>query len=108
GNDVPLTPRRTVALRADWSPAAGHRIDAGVNVVSAQRPDFENACRMPSYTTADLRYAYQWRLAELALGVSNLADAKYYTQAFACVGGTVESIYPEAGRAVTVSMRLHF
>ncbi|HWH83498.1 MAG TPA: TonB-dependent receptor [Burkholderiaceae bacterium] len=108
GNDVPLTPRRTLALRADWSPAAGHRIDAGVNVVSSQRPDFENTCRMPSYTTADLRYAYRWRLAELAVGVSNLADAKYYTQAFACVGGAVESIYPEAGRAVTVSMRLHF
>ena len=108
GNDIPLTPRRTLSVRADWSPAAGHRIDGGINVVSSQSPDFDNACRMPGYTTADLRYAYQWRLAELAIGVSNLTHAKYYTQAFSCVNGAVSSIYPEAGRAVTASMRLHF
>ena len=109
GKDVPLTPRHTLSVRADWSPAAGHRIDGGVNVVSSQSPDFDNACRMPSYTTADVRYAYQWSAAELAIGVSNLTDAKYYTQAFSCVnGGAVSSIYPEAGRAVTASVRLHF
>lgn len=108
GNDVPLTPRRSLSVRADWSPVAGHRIDGGVNVVSSQSPDFDNACRMPSYTTADLRYAYQWGLSELAIGVSNLTNAKYYTQAFSCVNGEVSSIYPEAGRAVTASVRLHF
>jgi iron complex outermembrane recepter protein len=47
-------------------------------------------------------------VAELALGVSNLTGAKYYTQAFACVSGAVSAIYPEAGRAVTGSVRLHF
>jgi len=108
GKDVPLTPRHTLSVRADWSPAAGHRIDGGVNVVSSQSPDFDNACRMPSYTTADLRYAYQWNQAELALGVSNLTDAKYYTQAYSCSAGVVNSIYPEAGRAVTASLRVHF
>ena len=108
GKDVPLTPRHTLSVRADWSPAAGHRIDAGINLVSSQSPDFDNTCRMPSYTTADLRYAYQWNLAEFALGVSNLTDAKYYTQAFSCSAGVVNSIYPEAGRAVTASVRLHF
>lgn len=108
GNDVPLTPHHSVSLRADWAPAAGHRIDAGVKLVSSQSPTFDNACRMPSYATADLRYAFQWRLAEFAVGVANLTDAKYYTQAFACVGGTPSSIYPEAGRAVTASLRLHF
>ena len=108
GKDVPLTPRHTLSVRADWSPAPGHRIDGGVNVVSSQNPDFDNACRMPSYTTADVRYAYQWSRAELAVGVSNLTDAKYYTQAFSCSAGVVNSIYPEAGRAVTASVRLHF
>ena len=108
GNDVPLTPRHTLSVRADWTPAAGHRVDGGVSYVSSQSPDFDNACRMPSYTTTDLRYAYQWGLAELAVRVSNLTDAKYYTQAFACVGGAVSAIYPEAGRAVTASLRLHF
>ncbi len=108
GRDVPLTPRYTLAVRADWSPGPGHRVDGGVNLVSSQHPDFDNACRMPSYTTADLRYAYRWSAAELALAVNNLTGARYTTQAFACVNGTVSSIYPEAGRAVTASLRLHF
>ncbi len=108
GKDVPLTPRHTLAVRLDWTPAPGHRIDGGVNLVASQHPDFDNACKMPSYTTADLRYAYQWGKAELAVGVKNLTDSTYYTQAFACVGGVVSSIYPEAGRAVTASVRLHF
>ena len=108
GKDVPLTPRHTLSVRADWAPAPGHRINGGVNLVSSQSPDFSDACRMPSYTTADLRYAYQWSLAELSVGVNNLTNARYYTQAFACVNGAVSSIYPEAGRAVTASVRLHF
>ncbi|MEO8806102.1 MAG: TonB-dependent receptor [Burkholderiaceae bacterium] len=108
GKDVPLTPRHSLSVRADWSPAPGHRIDGGVNVVSSQSPDFDNACSMPRYTTADLRYAYRWSFAELALGVTNLGNAKYYTQAFACVNGAVSSIYPEAGRALTASLRLQF
>ena len=108
GKDVPLTPRHSLSVRADWSPAPGHRIDGGVNVVSSQSPDFDNACSMPSYTTADLRYAYRWSFAELALGVSNLGNTKYYTQAFSCVNGAVSSIYPEAGRALTASLRLQF
>jgi iron complex outermembrane receptor protein len=108
GKDVPLTPRQTLAAHVDWSPAAGHRVGGGLNWVASQSPDFDNACRMPSYATVDLRYAYQWQRVELALGVTNLADSKYYTQAFACVNGAVSSIYPEAGRAVTASVRLQF
>ena len=108
GKEIPLTPRQALSVRADWSPAAGHRIDGGVNLVSSQSPDNDNACRMPSYTTADLRYAYRWSLAELAVGVNNLGNAKYYTQAFGCDKGAVGSIYPEAGRAITASVRLHF
>ena len=108
GKDVPLTPRHTLSLRADWSPVQGHRIDGGVNLVSSQHPDFNNECKMPSYTTADLSYSYHWRWAELAVGVNNLTDRRHYTQAFSCVNGAVSAIYPEAGRAVTASLRLHF
>ncbi|MEO5698075.1 MAG: TonB-dependent receptor [Burkholderiaceae bacterium] len=108
GREVPLTPRHSLSLRADWSPAAGHRVDGGVTRVSSQHPDFDNACTMPGHTTVDLRYAYAWRQAEVVFGVDNLANRRYYTQAFACVNGTVESIYPEAGRTLTASLRLHF
>ncbi len=108
GQDVPLVPSQTLALRADWTPAAGHQLGGGVNWVSSRHPDLANRCTMPSYTTLDLRYAYQLRQLELALGVINLADRRYYTQAFSCSNGQVSSIYPEAGRTVVASARLSF
>ena len=81
---------------------------------TGQTPDFTNLCRMPSYATADLRYAYQWGAAELALGIANLTDHRYYTQAFptspqcAASGGVTTAIYPESGRTVTASLRYKF
>ena len=109
GNDVLLVPRRTVAVRADWRPAPGHTLNAGVQWVSTQTPDFANTCTMPAYATADLRYAYQWGAAEVALGISNLTDRKYYTLAFGCTaGGLATSVYPEPGRAFTASLRYQF
>ncbi len=108
GNDVMLVPKRTVAVRVDWRPAADHSVGAGVVWVSNQSPDFANRCTMPSYATVDLRYAYTWRNAEFALGIANLGDRKYYTQAFGCTAGVTTSIYPEAGRTVTASMLFKF
>jgi iron complex outermembrane receptor protein len=108
GRDVPLVPGKTLSVRADWTPAAGHRVTGGVNWVSSQHPDFNNACTMPAYTTADVRYAYQWRQLELSLGVANLFDRKYFTQAFGCAAGVTTSIYPEAGRAITAALRMGF
>jgi iron complex outermembrane receptor protein len=108
GREVPLVARRTLAVRADWSPAAQHRLSGGVQWVSSQHPDFANACTMPAYTTADIRYAYEWKQAEFSLGVTNLFDRKYYTQAFVCSGGVTNGIYPEAGRAATAAVRVKF
>jgi len=108
GRDVPLVPRHSVALRADWTPAAGHRVTGGVNWVGSQHPDFANACAMPSYATADARYAYEWQRVELSLAVANLADKRYFTQAYSCAAGVTTSIYPEAGRAVTAALRVKF
>lgn len=108
GNDVPLVPRRTLALRADWTSAAGHRVSGGVNWVSSQRVDYANTCNVPSYTTADLRYAYQWKQLELSAGVSNLFDRQFYTQAFGCAAGTPAAVYPEPGRAFQLALRAWF
>jgi iron complex outermembrane receptor protein len=107
GNQVALAPRRTAALRADWTPAAGHRVSAGVNWVSSQYADFANTCRIPSYVTADARYAWQVRPdVELALGATNLFDRDHYTQG-ACSFGQL-FVYPEAGRRLTASVRVQF
>jgi len=108
GKDVPLTAKTTLALRGDWAFAAGHRVDAGVNHVSSQTPDFDNICTVPAHTTLDLRYAWQVQQLEFAFGVANATDKQYYTQAFRCVGGQTSSIYPEDGRSVTASVRLQF
>jgi len=108
GRDLPLVPGRTLALRADWTPAAAHRVTGGVTWVSSQHPDLANACTMPSYSTADVRYAYQWQRLELSLAVANLFDRRYYTQAFGCAAGATTSIYPEAGRALTAAARVTF
>jgi iron complex outermembrane receptor protein len=108
GKDVPLAPRRTLALRADWVPMARHRVSAGVNFVGSQHPDFANVCRMPAYTTADARYAVQVKNMELSVGVNNLFDRDFYTQAFGCAGGQTTSIYPEAGRTFTAALRVSF
>ena len=108
GNDMPLVPQKTLALRADWAPAAGHRVTGGVNWVSSQHPDYDNACTMPAYTTADVRYAFQWERLELSLGVANLFDKKYFTQAFRCSAGVISTIYPEPGRAVRAAVRYQF
>lgn len=108
GANVPLVPERLLALRADWTPMAGHRLTGGVNWVSSQAVDFANTCSVPSYTTADARYAYQWRQAEFSLGVTNLFDRRFFTQAFGCAGGEATSIYPEPGRGVTAAVRFTF
>ncbi|MDB5956614.1 TonB-dependent receptor [Ramlibacter sp.] len=109
GNDVPLVPRRTAAVRADWTLQPGQRLSGGLNWVSSQHPDFENTCRMPAYFTADARYAWQFHpQAELALGVTNLFNRQYFTQAFACDGAQATSVFPEPGRQFTASVRLQF
>lgn len=108
GKDVTLVPGQTLALHADWRPAAGHTVGAGVNWVSEQRVDFANVCKIPAYITLDARYAYQFKNAELALGIANLGDEKYYTYAYGCTSGVTGGIYPEAGRTVTASLRVKF
>jgi iron complex outermembrane recepter protein len=108
GKHVPLTPRQSLALRADWKPLEGHRLSGGVNFVGTQHPDFANVCRMPSHTTADARYAFQMKNAELSFGVNNLFDRRFYAYAFGCDNGQINGIYPEAGRTFTAALRMSF
>ncbi len=109
GKDIALVPKRTVSVGADWKVGGGHQLNGLVNMVSSQSPDFANRCSMPAYTTADARYAYRQGDVQLSLGVANLTDKKYYTQAFGCTAsGVTSSIYPEAGRSFVASLRVGF
>jgi iron complex outermembrane receptor protein len=109
GKEVALVPSNTLALGLDWVPAKQHLLNMGVTWVSSQYPDFANKCSMPAYSTVDARYAFTTKSVELSLGVSNLADAKYFTLAYGCTaGGQATSIYPEAGRAFAATAKLKF
>lgn len=108
GNDLPLVSPRSASLGAQWQALPGHRLGATVVYASARHPDFANSCRMPSVTTLDLRWAWELPDVELSLGVANATDRRFYTQAYACVGGQPSAIYPEPGRAATAAARLSF
>ena len=108
GKNVPYTPGRTLAVLTDWQMTEAQRLSGGVNWVAMQYPDFPNACTMPSYVTADARYAYRLKNAEFSLGIANLTGKKYYSQAYSCAAGVTGSIYPEAGRTFTAALRMSF
>jgi iron complex outermembrane receptor protein len=111
GKDIAMAPKQTLSLGMNWEPAAQHRLYADMNWVASQMPGdgMTNDCSMPAYSTINARYSYTYRFAEFALGVSNLADSKYYTQAYTCSPGNVtDGIYPEPGRVVNASLKLKF
>jgi iron complex outermembrane receptor protein len=108
GREMVLVPRNVATARVTWTPAKGHRADAGVQWVDNQRygGDFTNSCasRIPAYLTLDARYARTIGPWELAIAGANLADRQHFSQAFLCRG----AIYPADGRQVKVSLRYDF
>jgi iron complex outermembrane receptor protein len=110
GREVALVPKNTLSTRVNWK-SGNQSADAGVRWVDRQRSggDFENTCaKIPSFTTIDARYAVRVNAWEFALTSTNLADRKYYSQAYSCTNGLVDSIYPENGRAVKFTARYDF
>lgn len=110
GREVALVPKNTLSTRVNWS-AGNQSADAGARWIDRQRSggDFGNTCaRMPSFTVIDARYAVRVQAWEFAVTGNNLADRKYYSQAYACAGGQVSDIYPENGREVKFTARYDF
>jgi iron complex outermembrane receptor protein len=108
GRDMVLVPENVVTARLAWLPGQGQTVDAGVQWVDRQRygSDFDNRCaaRMPSYVTFDARYAVRMGPWELAASGLNLADRRYFSNAFGCQSG----IYPSDGRQLKLSARFDF
>ncbi|WP_413628812.1 TonB-dependent receptor family protein [Herbaspirillum frisingense] len=110
GKQLALVPANTFTTRLNWK-SGQHSADVGARWVDRQRMgnDFANTCaKMPSFTTFDARYALRVSAWEFALTGTNLADRKYYSQAYDCSGGSVSGIYPEDGRAVKFTARYDF
>jgi len=108
GKDIYLVPAQTAALGFDWKLAGGHSVSSGVTWVSSQYVDQANTCSVPAYSTVDARYAYSAGRVEFAVGVKNLADAKYFTLAYSCAGALPASVYPEPGRSVVATVQAKF
>ncbi|WP_288392582.1 TonB-dependent receptor [uncultured Herbaspirillum sp.] len=110
GKQLALVPANTLATRINWK-SGQHSADVGARWVDRQRMgnDFANTCaRMPSFTSFDARYALRVSAWEFALTGTNLANRKYYSQAYDCSGGAVSGIYPEDGRAIKFTARYDF
>ncbi|MGN6702784.1 MAG: TonB-dependent receptor family protein [Burkholderiaceae bacterium] len=109
GREVTLVPANNATLRLNWAPGDGQHADVGVQWADSQRygGDFDNSCnlRIPSYTTLDARYARRFGAWDLGIGGTNLADRRYFTNAFGACGS---GIYPDSGRQVSVTARVDF
>jgi iron complex outermembrane receptor protein len=101
-------PKNVVSARLAWVPDRSQSADIGVQWVDSQRygGDFTNSCaaRIPSYSTVDARYARRFGAWEAAVSGLNLADRRYFSNAFSCESG----IYPSDGRQLKVSLRYDF
>lgn len=108
GRDMVLVPKNVLTARLAWVPGNGQSADVGAQWVDSQRygNDFTNACaaRVPSYATIDARYAVKLGSWELAATGLNLADRRYFSNAFGCQSG----IYPSDGRQLKLSARYDF
>ncbi|RFP09556.1 MULTISPECIES: TonB-dependent receptor [unclassified Duganella] len=112
GKEMVLVPKNTLTARLSWTLASGHTADVGAQWVDSQRngADFDNKCpaQIPSYTTLDARYARKLGQWEFAVSGLNLADKRYFSQAFSCDKGIQGGIYTADGRQLKLSARYEF
>ena len=107
GKQVPMSPKQTLGVRADWRFAASQVMSWMVTAVSQQAiaGSFDNASKMPGYATLDWRYAYTLDKLELSVLVKNLFDKKYY--GYATTTGDY-TVYPDMGRNLMLTAKYKF
>ena len=107
GKTVPLVPKQTLSLGANWQALPQHGFDVRANLVAQQQVDFNNTCRVPSYATLDVGYRYTVGNWELNTQVQNLGDKRYYIQYNSC-NPLNRNIYPESGRRINATLSYQF
>jgi iron complex outermembrane receptor protein len=111
GHEMVLVPKNNATVRLSWLPASGHSASVGAQWADKQRygADFDNTstARIPSYVTFDARYAWKFNHWEFAVAGTNLANRKYFSNAYGD-GVYYWGIYPDAGRQLKVSARYDF
>ena len=81
---------------------SGLSLGVGANFVGERAGDNANSFELPSYTTVDLRAAYDWRNVTAEIVASNLLDEEYFTQQNAFV------VYPGDPRMVFGCVSVRF
>ena len=85
GKTVPLVPRHKLNAGASWAVGSRTRLNALVTYVSDQFMDNDEGntfgVKIPAYTVADLKLAWQERGWRVSAAVNNLFNEKYYNYA---------------------------
>ena len=114
GLKVPMSAREVLSIRLLWKPFTGHALGVDTQWVAKQQVagDFNNQNTMPGYATTDLRYTYKQGTVELSLVLKNIFDRSYYaysTRAYTSDFSSIyNAVYPDPGRALWMSARVHF
>jgi outer membrane receptor protein involved in Fe transport len=109
-----MSAREVLSVRLLWKPLAGHAWGIDTQWIAKQQVagDFSNQNTMPGYATTDVRYTYKQGAIDLSLVVKNVFDRTYY--AYSTRAWTSDyldkynAVYPDPGRAIWVSARVHF
>jgi iron complex outermembrane receptor protein len=114
GLKVPMAAREVLSVRLLWKPLPEHAWGVDTQWVAKQQvaSDFENQYTMPGYATTDVRYTYKQGAIDLSVVVRNIFDRNYYaysTRAWPSdYSVQYNAVYPDPGRALWVSARVHF
>lgn len=83
GNDVPLVPRHAASLGAGWKFMPKARVDVALRYTGAQRYDGDELNtfnqKMPAYTVADLKLAYDQADWRFTAAIQNLFNKHYFS-----------------------------
>jgi iron complex outermembrane receptor protein len=114
GKTVPLVPRHKLNAGVSWSFAPKTRLDALATYVGSQYMDNDQGntgVKIPAYTVADLRLAWEDRGWRLSAAVNNVFDEQYYNYAVRSTDQLMPdryNAYPLPTRNYTVTVEYTF
>ena len=104
--DIPLVPRTTASVQAQWRLEHQMRWSVAVRHVGARFDgnDFGNYAwpRLPAYTVVDTVWQKDLGPAELSIGINNLFNRAYSTLAYSA------TMYPMPERNIYARLRVHW
>lgn len=111
GARVPMVPEVSANWLVSYQIDAQQQLNANVIYVGRQHisDDYDNTAseQIPGYALLNLRYSKQVNTWTLSAAINNLLDKHYYNYR-SRIDPTAQSIYPEAGRTINVSVQRSF